>query len=78
MWEVAQDKLLEAKILKRKVLDVFENTDSISDTINHSFILANSYLEDAIEFFDQKDYESAFSSAQDAIAYYQEILTLLT
>jgi hypothetical protein len=78
MWEVAQDKLLEAKILKRKVLDAFETTDSISNTINLSFTLANSYLEDAIEFFDQKDYESAFSSAQDAIAYYQEILTLLT
>ena len=78
MWEVAQDKLLEAKILKQKVLDKLETEDTLSDDMKRTLSLAHSYLEDAITFFDMKEYNDAFLSAQQAVAYYQEILTLLT
>jgi hypothetical protein len=78
MWEVAQDKLLEAKILHRKVYDMLETVDTTPDTIKRSLGLADSYLEDAIQFFDMKKYDDAFLAAQEAISYYQEILSLLT
>ena len=78
MWEVAQDKLLEAKILKQKVLEKLETEDTLSDDMKRTLSLAHSYLEDAITFFDMKEYNDAFLSAQQAVAYYQEILTLLT
>jgi hypothetical protein len=78
MWEVAQDKLLEAKILHRKVYEVLETVDTTPDTIKRSLGLADSYLEDAIQFFDMKKYNDAFLAAQEAISYYQEILSLLT
>ena len=78
MWEVAQDKLFEAKVLQRKVYEALESVDTTPDTIKRSLGLADSYLDDAIRFFDMKKYNDAFLAAQEAISYYQEILLQLT